>query len=77
MSGIKFSSDSGEWIFLPTAGHDEGPDLLSDGGFYWSSNVVENKQYMARAYSFKSPNLYFGKDEIWRFLGSSIRPVSD
>ena len=64
-------------IFLPASGFRAGLYLNSVGaiGFYWSSSVYTNDPVSAFRVNFD--NFGFSREIYYRFLGYSVRPVSE
>ena len=64
-------------IFLPAAGRRSGTDLTNVGsyGIYWSSSLYTDNPDYAWYVSFDSDNV--GRYDYFRFLGQSIRPISE
>lgn len=78
VGGRKFTSKkNGNSIFLPAAGYRYGDDLSNAGYYsgYWSSSLYSD--YPGRAYllDFNSGRVY--TYDYNRYLGQSVRPVSE
>ena len=71
------SKKNGNSIFVPAAGRRYDTQLRSAGewGYYWSSSPYESRSYYAYNLFFSSGDPYVYWD--CRFLGNSIRPVSE
>ncbi len=69
-------SDGENYLFFPAAGGSNGTDLRSAGsrGYYWSSTLYSS----TNAYNlrFSSSNVY-PQTNGYRYIGRSVRPVSD
>lgn len=77
VNGYKVTGTNGNSIFLPAAGYryDTDLDFVGSYGFYWSSSLYTDDPSNAWY-------VYFGSDEVFRYLGSrylglSVRPVSE
>lgn len=74
----KKSGYTNKSIFLPAAGCRSGDGLLShagSGGYYCSSSLCTDGPYYAWLVSFDSGNV--SKSLGYRYLGQSVRPVSE
>ncbi len=76
-NGYKVTGPNGNSIFLPAADFRNGTFLGSAGsdGFYWSSSLYTDFPYNARLVYFYSGGVT--SDSIYRYLGLSVRPVSE
>ena len=65
------------WIFLPAAGYRGYGSLSKVGslGYYWSSSLGTSNPYNAYYMEFNSSDVY--RVRSYRFLGLSVRPVSE
>ena len=65
-----------KWIFLPAVGYRRNDYLYNVGscGNYWSSSLTGNPT-IAYSVSFDSFNV--GRNGYYRYLGQSVRPVSE
>ena len=78
VDGYKVTSKhNGNSIFLPAAGQRYGTPLNFAGsyGFYWSSSPNPDDGFNAYRLVFYSG--YYGWSDYDRFLGFTIRPVSE
>lgn len=68
---------TGNTIFLPAAGMWKGTEFNYSGsyGYYWSSTLTENKSERARCLVIYSNEKV--RNGNVRYIGYSIRPVSD
>ena len=77
INGMKVTGPNGNNIFLPFAGY--CCDTLYDGvgtyGGYWSSTPYENNGHYA--FYFRFNDGYHNIDWNFRYLGHTIRPVSE
>ena len=73
----KVSGYEGNCIFLPAAGYRLGTslNLAGSNGYYWSSSLSERYSDLARLVYFNSREVF--RDYDGRYLGFSVRPVSD
>ena len=73
----KVEGYAGNTIFLPAAGYRYGTSLYYAGsyGYYWSSSLGEDLSDRARRVFFDSEEV--GRDDFYRYLGFSVRPVSE
>lgn len=76
-NGYSVVGPNGNAIFLPAAGYRNGNVLIDSGliGDYWSASSGADSQ-SANALSFHSDGT-IATDELFRFRGRSIRPVSE
>ena len=75
--GYKVIGPNGNSIFLPAAGCRLGSDV-GDRGYYghcWSGSLNSDYSYMAYYLDFGDGD--FGWDFYYRYLGLSVRPVSE
>ena len=65
-------------LFFPAAGFGYGKDLINAGslGYYWSSSLYSDDTGCAYYLNFDSGNVYPQYSNL-RYLGFSVRPVSD
>ena len=78
VNGYKVTGPNGKSIFLPAAGSRTNSDLYCAGsdGYYCSSSLIT-------AYPIHAWNVYFDSDNVsrynggYRYLGHSVRPVSE
>ena len=71
---------AGNSIFLPAAGNRINDRRYTDGGYYWSSSLLEFEQHssdVARALTFSSGSGGGIRNRGPRFYGQSLRPVSE
>lgn len=76
-NGFKVTGPNGNWIFLPAAGFNtDRPDLVGQGGFYWSSSLDLNTlPYEVYHIAFDSDEHHLYSKDGKRFQGLSVRPV--
>ena len=76
-NGYKVTGPNGNSIFLPAAGYRYGSSLNYVGvdGYYWSSTPYES--YDANAYYMYFNSSYHNVGRDGRFVGQSVRPVSE
>ena len=76
-AGYKVTGPSGRSIFLPAAGGREGSSLGGAGrnGFYWASTPDEDHPDRAYDLDFYGSRRYVGG--VYRYVGRSVRPVSE
>ena len=79
VSGLLVTSDAGNSIFLPAAGQRLNGDLSSAGtsGYYWSSHCAADYNKFDEAYYMFIKDGSSGIMNLFRYLGMSIRPVSN
>ena len=72
------SKINGNSIFLPAAGggYERSPYFVGSSGFYWSSSLSTGYPSFAWGVYFNSDNVN-RDDNIYRFYGLSVRPVSE
>ena len=78
VKGRKFTSKkNGNSIFMPAAGYRNDTNLsnVGSGGYYWSSSLNTDYPDYAWRVGFNSDNVY--RSYIYRYLGRSVRPVSE
>ena len=77
VNGYKVTGSNGNSIFLPAAGYRYGTEAISRGsyGYYWSSSLCRDSSYNAYVLSFKSG--YYDWYDNYRYIGYSVRPVSE
>jgi uncharacterized protein (TIGR02145 family) len=81
VSGCRFTSTKTGYtdksIFLPAAGRRSGTSYITQGsyGYYWTGTYygINNYAYMYTFYN--GNNIYLSDD--YRYMGESVRPVSD
>ncbi|MBR1546677.1 MAG: DUF4595 domain-containing protein [Prevotella sp.] len=82
VAGYKFTGTNGNSIFLPAAGYFDEWGYYgwwghhSDGGYYWSSSIPEDRVVDAWNVNFSSTDISMGLYG-YRYHGLSIRPVCD
>ena len=77
VKGRVVTASNGNSIFLPAAGHRDDVYFFStgSGGYYWSSSLYTDDPRGAWYVYFTSANVYRDRDS--RYLGQSVRPVSE
>jgi hypothetical protein len=78
--GMKVTGPNGNYIFLPAAGVRGGDDYYSLEdvyGFYWCGKLYENSNKHAWFLGFTSSGASLGFGNYYRYVGSSIRPVTE
>ena len=77
IGGYRVKGTNGNSIFLPAAGrlNDSTLEETGNSGFYWSSQPVEDRSDYAYVINFDSSDWPIGWGR--RYVGSSIRPVTD
>ena len=77
INGTKVTGPSGNSIFLPAAGYRPGTSLNDAGsnGYYWSSSLLESNSCNAKNVRFDFKVV--GRSNYSRFLGLSVRPVTE
>ncbi len=73
--GAKFTGKNGNSVFFPAAGGRYGSDARDVGyyGYYWSSSLNEEYEYLARYLYFDEYGAYWGY--FSRFDGFPVRAV--
>ena len=73
----KKSGYKDNWIFLPAAGnrHNDDLNMVGSFGYYWSSSLYTD--YPSNAYLWIVNSSGAGKIDYGRFIGISVRPVSE
>ena len=73
----KKSGYTDNWIFLPAAGFrcNDYHEVVGSIGYYWSLSLSTDCPDNAYSVSFDSGD--FGVDDYYRYLGQSVRPVSE
>ena len=73
----KKSGYTDNWIFLPAAGFrcNDYHEVVGSIGYYWSLSLSTDCPDNAYSVSFDSGD--FGVDGYYRYLGQSVRPVSE
>lgn len=76
--GILFTGPNGNTLFLPATGYGAGDQLFCFGssGHYWSSSLYTGDPRYAWSLFFDDEDFDIDQDDM-RYLGLSIRPVSD
>ena len=64
-------------IFLPASAYQNGTTIENDGDFgdYWSSTLIEESNSVACSLGYSSKS--FGRRRYARYVGRTVRPVSD
>lgn len=64
-------------IFLPASAYQNGTTIENDGDFgdYWSSSLIEESSSVACSLGYSSKS--FGRRRYARYVGRTVRPVSD
>ena len=77
VNGMKVTGSNGNSIFLPAAGYCEGTSHSNVGeyGYYWSSTTYES--YDSYAYNLLFYSGYLKMYWSDRYIGHTVRPVSD
>ena len=80
VNGYKVTGPNGNSIFLPAAGFRLGSNLYYSGSFghfghFWSGSLYESDSYNAYRLLFSSGD--YGVYNYYRFLGFTVRPVSE
>ena len=77
INGRKVTGPNGNSIFLPAAGRYQGTSRGSLGstGYYWSSSLNKSNPLNAFEIYFNSSYMYSSNSA--RYMGRSIRPVTD
>lgn len=77
VKGIKVTGPNGNYIFLPAAGSkiDSDKSAIGKCGYYWTSTPDDMGEDYACSTTFTDGDIYDSLDN--RYMGSSIRPVSD
>ena len=75
-NGYEFTGN-GNTLFLPAAGYRYNESLLTAGtyGYYWSSSI--NTGYESYAWNINLGSGVIKCDDHSRYLGYSVRPVSE
>ena len=78
VDGMLVTGPNGNCIFLPAAGFYIESSLFGEGdnGYYWSSTPFDSSEGNARYLDFDKTFYYWG-NWMRRYLGQTIRPVSD
>lgn len=79
VNGMKVIGSNGNSIFLPAAGYRESLSFSSRGscGNYWSNTLVDNINDLACGLRFNISNHEYWPGSNRRFIGQTIRPVTD
>ena len=77
IKGYKVTGPNGNSLFLPAAGGRFGTEVGYRGsyGYYWSGTLYENYSYYAYYLDFNSGHHY--RNDYYRNLGRTVRPVTD
>ena len=78
-NGYEIRGHNGKSIFLPTAGYRRYGSLSSEGsyGYYWSSSLDSYVSDCAQSVEFSSGWSHKDLRSDYRFLGRSVRPVTE
>ncbi len=77
VDGYKVTGSNGNSIFLPAAGYRDGTGVYDRGSYggYWSSSLGSSLSDYAYYLLFNSDNRVWSF--IYRYIGLSVRPVSE
>ena len=77
VKGTRFTGSNGGSIFLPAAGERWQDELNFTGfwGIYWSSTQDPSEVCAAYTLRIRSDGAYSSSHELWRWYGSTVRPV--
>lgn len=77
VNGYLVTGPNGKNIFLPASAYQNGTTIENDGDFgdYWSSTLIEESNSVACSLGYSSKS--FGRRRYARYVGRTVRPVTD